>query len=100
MDDKDIDIFEKLDGYLPHSDIHYINIAMGLLATITDVFAAFQERNTEEDAKRFVVSVVAALSSVLLGLVNAPKEEVADATTAFLLVLQDMEEQSSDGKEE
>lgn len=92
--EKETDIFEKLEGHLPHSDIHYVNIATGLIATVIDVFIAFQERNTEDDCKKFVISMVAGLASLLIGLVKAPKDKVSDATMAYLLVLQELENEA------
>lgn len=59
--DKDFNI----EDILSHSDIYYLMIANSMLKTIGLILEAFEDRNTQSDTHRFILSLIASFISVV-----------------------------------
>lgn len=59
--DKDFNI----EDILSHSDIYYLMIANSMLKTMGMILEAFEDRNTQNDTHRFILSLIASFISVV-----------------------------------
>lgn len=59
--DKDFNI----EDILSRSDIYYLMITQSMLKTIGMVLEAFEDRNTQDDTHRFLISLIASFTSIV-----------------------------------
>lgn len=93
-DDEFDDLFSKLEGKIPHSDIYYMQLYIDLLAAIDTIIKAYEDRNSDKEVKKLKLNMIATLIQMLFfdEMSNAGSEpiDILDVVIATICALADL----------